>query len=229
MISYFTLRVIHLRLCQFKNNNLPFGGVNIIIMGDLLQLKPVMGTCIFEIPNHFKHEFNIWNIFQMHVLTINQRHIGDNSYGELCSRVRIGEQTSNDLKILNNRLLYYLNHKTEFEDSIHLCARKKTVEHYNAINYQRIKKNKNAYKIDAQDTYSNGANAGKKADKKYIYAKEGKTGGIIDSIELTVGCRVMLRRNQDVPIGLVNGAMGTVTGFEWPMLSREQTNPGDPY
>ena len=36
----------------------------------------------------------------------------------------------------------------------------------------------------------------------------------------------MLRRNQDVPTGLVNGAMGTVTGFEWPMLAQSQLNQG---
>lgn len=30
--------------------------------------------------------------------------------------------------------------------------------------------------------------------KKHIYAEENKTGGIIDQIDLTVGCRVMLRR-----------------------------------
>lgn len=64
-------------------------------------------------------------------------------------------------------------------------------------------------------------------NKKHLYAKEEKTGGIIESLKLTEGCRVMLRRNQDVPIGLVNGAIGTVTGFEWSLFSRDQLNEGD--
>ena len=37
------LKFIHLRLQEIKSNNLPFGGVNVIIVGDLYQLKPVMG------------------------------------------------------------------------------------------------------------------------------------------------------------------------------------------
>ena len=37
----------------------------------------------------------------------------------------------------------------------------------------------------------------------------------------------MLRRNKDIQVGLVNGAMGTVTGFQWPLLSKDQAKLGD--
>ena len=43
-----TSKFIHLRLQEIKSNNLPFGGVNVITVGDLYQLKPVMGQFIFE-------------------------------------------------------------------------------------------------------------------------------------------------------------------------------------
>ena len=42
------LRFIHLPLQEIMGNNLIFGGVNIIAVGDLYQLKPVMGQFIFE-------------------------------------------------------------------------------------------------------------------------------------------------------------------------------------
>ena len=48
MVSNYMLRYIHLRLQEIKSNNLPFGGVSIIAVGDLYQLKPVMGQFIFE-------------------------------------------------------------------------------------------------------------------------------------------------------------------------------------
>ena len=42
------LKYIHLHLQEIKYNNLLFGGVNIITVGDLHQLKPVMGQFVFE-------------------------------------------------------------------------------------------------------------------------------------------------------------------------------------
>ena len=42
------LKFIHLRLQEIKSNDLMFGGINIIAIGDLYQLKPVMGQFIFE-------------------------------------------------------------------------------------------------------------------------------------------------------------------------------------
>jgi len=41
-----------------------------------------------------------------------------------------------------------------------------------------------------------------------------KTAGLEEEINIGVGTRVMLRRNLDVSIGLVNGALGTVTGLK---------------
>ena len=43
MVSNYMLRFIHLRLQEIMGNNLIFGGFNIIAVGDLYQLKPVMG------------------------------------------------------------------------------------------------------------------------------------------------------------------------------------------
>ena len=48
MVSNYMLRFIHLQLQEIMGNNLIFGGVNIIAVGDLYQLKPVMGQFIFE-------------------------------------------------------------------------------------------------------------------------------------------------------------------------------------
>lgn len=42
-----------------------------------------------------------------------------------------------------------------------------------------------------------------------------KTGGLANVLTIGVGCRVMLRRNLDASNGLVNGAMGTVSHFNF--------------
>ncbi len=227
MISYPVLRMIHLRLQQFKNNDEAFGGCHFILMGDLLQLKPINGGCIFEQPAILATETNLWKLFKMNILWRNQRHIGDTTYGDMCGRIRIGQQTANDLKVLNDRLIYYNNNKEEFQNAIHLCATKASVQKQNQYGLSKVSNGKILYDINASDTYAVGINCNKKASKKHIYKEESNCGGIIDSIQLCIGARVMLRRNKDINAGLVNGAMGTVTLFKWPLFSKEQANKGD--
>jgi len=103
-------------------------------MGDLLQLKPCKGTCIFERPRVYEHEINLWTLFELCKLEINQRHSGDIEYGHLCARLRIGEQTAKDIQTINSRL-------KEFENSIHLCSRKKTFDKINQLAFNKLKQN----------------------------------------------------------------------------------------
>ena len=42
-------------------------------MGDLLQIEPVNGHWIYEQPDEFKTETDLWKIFEMHQLDRNVR------------------------------------------------------------------------------------------------------------------------------------------------------------
>ena len=87
----------------------------------------------------------------MNILWRNQRHIGDTRYGDLCARIRIGQQTSADISILNEKLIYYQTHKNEFDDVLKLCARKKTVIKFNNEALDKLKKASRIYNIKAED------------------------------------------------------------------------------
>lgn len=50
MVGNNMLNLINERLKQIKGNTLPFGGLHMIFIGDLFQLKPVMDGWIFEKP-----------------------------------------------------------------------------------------------------------------------------------------------------------------------------------
>jgi hypothetical protein len=123
----------------------------------------------------------------MNILWRNQRHIGDTRYGDLCARIRIGQQTSADISILNEKLIYYQTHKNEFDDVLKLCARKKTVIKFNNEALDKLKKTSRIYNIKAEDVYASGANIGKIAAKKHIYADESNCGGITDKLEIGIG------------------------------------------
>ena len=53
-------------------------------------------------------------------------------------------------------------------------------------------------------------------EKQLIPEEDQDCGGLLKQLEITVGMRVMLLRNLDVSLGLVNRAMGTITMIEVP-------------
>ena len=105
MVSNYMLKFIHLRLQEIKSNNLMFGGINIIAVGDLYQLKPVMGQFVFEDykSNYGPLASNLWTEnFKIYELTQIMRQKDDKTFAELLNRLRTGHQTQEDIKLLKN-------------------------------------------------------------------------------------------------------------------------------
>ena len=86
MVSNYMLKFICLRLQEIKSNNLIFGGINIIAVGDLYQLKPVMGQFVFENyrSNYGPLASNLWTEkFKIYELTQIMRQKDDKTFAEL--------------------------------------------------------------------------------------------------------------------------------------------------
>ena len=71
---------IHLRLNEIRNlpKAKPFGGISVILVGDLLQLAPVKAKYIFDAPlnQHFKAAHDVeplWQDFEPMILSHNHR------------------------------------------------------------------------------------------------------------------------------------------------------------
>ncbi|CAG9094543.1 unnamed protein product [Plutella xylostella] len=103
MVSYENLRMIHLRLQEFKNNDLLFGGLNILLFGDIMQLPPVKGNWCFIQPAWCSAEVNLWHQFSFCELTINMRQRNDQDFIDLLNHLRFGELTTAELEILCER------------------------------------------------------------------------------------------------------------------------------
>ena len=86
---------MHHRLTDIFQNDQPFGGIGIMFVGDLLQLRPVKGSFIFQSPrnpaysSHFE-DSSLWHNLEAISLKHNHRQ-GENSYWtQALNRLRIG-------------------------------------------------------------------------------------------------------------------------------------------
>lgn len=87
-------------------NQDPFGGVSVLAVGDLLQLPPVGQKAVFTTPTDELASIygSLWNThFKIMELTEIVRQQNDKNFASLLNRVRIGEQTPEDLVSLKAR------------------------------------------------------------------------------------------------------------------------------
>ena len=110
MVKSDMLYMLDLKLQEIKEiSDIPFGGVGLLVFGDMMQLKPVMGNYIFERPTNsqFRTTHDIeprWNLFKSIILEKNHRQGKDKQYADLLNRVRVAQHTEEDIQILNSRI-----------------------------------------------------------------------------------------------------------------------------
>ena len=236
MVSHVTLLYIHLRLTEiFQTENVHngwFGCKNILLLGDLLQLPPVFENPVYAPLTSAivrKHTgslggVDIWEpLFIYDELTINMRQKEHHQFAALLGRVRLGKVNAADLKLLNERKLKLQSQSiTERlkeivsqlsklpSDTVCLLP---TRYMCSEINNQILKDLPgDEYSLVAEDSIDCLPSVMHKVKKKLMQYREDstQTAGLENVITVKIGCKVMLRRNIDVTLGLVNGAIGTV-------------------
>ncbi|XP_029173510.1 uncharacterized protein LOC114942334, partial [Nylanderia fulva] len=235
MISNVTLMFINLRLCEiFDTTDTDdgfFGRKHILLFGDLLQLPPVKGQFSFvkmsrsEIQKYLgtMGGCDLWRLFEYDELLINMRQRCDNTYRDILSRIRIGLVTDSDINVLQSRKINFKESSCD-ERLNELCT------YMNQLPIDTICLLPTCYlckvlntamldKIDSDEILLiaeddvDCAPAMKKKVHKILEDKDDKvseTAGIERVIAIKIGAKVMIRRNIDVTLGLVNGTIGNV-------------------
>ncbi|XP_029170138.1 uncharacterized protein LOC114939871, partial [Nylanderia fulva] len=235
MISNVTLMFINLRLCEiFDTTDTDdgfFGRKHILLFGDLLQLPPVKGQFSFvkmsrsEIQKYLgtMGGCDLWRLFEYDKLLINMRQRCDNTYRDILSRIRIGLVTDSDINVLQSRKINFKESSCD-ERLNELCT------YMNQLPIDTICLLPTCYlckvlntamldKIDSDEILLiaeddvDCAPAMKKKVHKILEDKDDKvseTAGIERVIAIKIGAKVMIRRNIDVTLGLVNGTIGNV-------------------
>ena len=196
MLDAALLEKISSILCYVKSHSLkdtgllnkPFGGIQVIFIGDFCQLAPVKGFYCFL--------SKLWIEANIKVIMLDElvRQNDDLLFQQILQIIRKGKCTDNILKVLNALK------DTQFEDEIiptKLYPKNVNVDKINEIEIEKLKQAGNKtiiYKAIAGGG-SSGAFAG--TINKY-------------DVELVENSQVIITRNIDITGGLVNGTRGIV-------------------
>ena len=169
-----------------RRNKKPFGGVQMIFVGDPFQLCPVEGDYCFTAKSWSK------DTIKTHTLTANMRQKGDQVFKELLDRVRWGKCSPEDLETLKKCK------NTEFPSGIiptRLYAKNINVDSINKFEFDKL----------VTDVYAYPTQFTSEASKKWASANK-----IPETVHIRIGAQVMCTRNLPA-FGLVNGSRGFIS------------------
>lgn len=185
-----------------RRKQLPFGGIQIVLSGDFLQL-PCVGT------NNFCFEAKSWNKCIKHTVYLNEiMRQGDNTFQEVLNKVRVGKIDEQVKNVLNTRIGAKLDNEFGIKPT-GLYSQNNDVD---LINDQELDElaadGRQFYEYKMEVIFYPGVTnktACLDKFKKYCIAPE--------TLQVCVGAQVMLLKNLDIPNGLANGSRGVITGF----------------
>ncbi|XP_062607978.1 uncharacterized protein LOC134269784, partial [Saccostrea cucullata] len=211
MVGYSLLNDIHLRLQDIMGTDSTtyFGGVSVLAVGDFYQLQPVGCKHIFASPSNAfsKLSLHLWkDLFKFGEITEIMRQKSDISFANILNRIRLGNIKDDDLNELQKHVLspdvdYYPR------DALHVFPLNRQVDEHNLSMLQNL--NQPIHFLHAKGPQKD-VTTGR---INVTESNEHEQGKLQDLFAVATGARVMLIRNVDLSDSLVNGVMGTVTGF----------------
>ncbi|XP_063041757.1 ATP-dependent DNA helicase PIF1 [Engraulis encrasicolus] len=180
---------------SIRRSTQPFGGIQLIVCGDFLQLPPV---CKGKEKPTFCFQARSWRkCMHVNMELMEVRRQTDNAFISLLQAVRLGRVTSD----ITAKLILTASHSIEKDGILatRLCTHKDDVELTNVNKLQQLPGAVRQY--DAVDS------------NPTLLKMLDNQNQIGTTLQLKVGAQVMLTKNLDVQRGLVNGARGVVLDF----------------
>ena len=195
MLTREALAVLDVKCREFCDNQAPFAGKSIILLGDPAQLQPV-GNHIWT-PEQF-------SIFQVAVLRESKRQ-SDPEFIALLNRMRLGEISDDDWTALQGRVLKPGQlADLDLENGAILYPRRAGKDVYNLATLNNMPGELFTSFARDVDAVGNPVSQSTKLFMNNMFKK-----GLLppETLHLKVGAKVMLLRNFNVRHGWVNGAL----------------------
>ena len=197
MVRCDLLDMVDRTLQLYKGNKKPFGGIQVILSGDLYQLPPVVTEdeekllySHYQTPYFFSSDVITKHPFPLLELRKNHRQKEDSIFVNILNNIRDGRYLSSDREILNKR------YNPEFEPSkkefiVYLRTTKYNVRRHNNSKLRRIQSKEEIFWPEIEGIFP-----------PKLYPTD-------NPLKLKVGAKVMFLRN-DVDGLYVNGTQGVI-------------------
>ncbi len=191
MCDSFLFSLVDYALRNIMDKNIPFGGKQILLVGDFMQLPPV--ECLSML---FESESFLNGNFQTHYLTNNHRQDNKSEFYKILQECRYNKISNESFKILKAR-----EELTPPENILHLYCTNNENDKWNNKMFDKLP---GEAKIYESDDWSTNSNTAKLIEKGCLADQE---------LKLKIGARVILLKNLDIKNGLVNGSTGEIIKF----------------
>jgi len=189
-------------LRRYKNRTLPFGGVQLLMIGDLQQLAPVVKDDEW---NMMRQYYQSMFFFNSHVLketpmvSIELKHVyrqSDGVFLDILNEIRDDKLSQKSYDLLHQRYIPDFSPKEE-EGYITLTTHNNSADKINNVHLEKLKTKSKSFLASVKGSFS-----------EYSYPTDFE-------LELKVGAQVMFVKNDSNPEKrYFNGKIGVVTAFD---------------
>ena len=208
MVGKRMINFINLRMQEIFGTQQLFGGINVLLVGDLHQLQPVKDGWIFEdmdgpygalAPNVFKDNFSLFELDEI------MRQRDDKHFAEVLNRIRCGKQTTNDITFLKTRCISE-ERSLELPNIPHFYTTNEKKDHYNMLVMQET----DAPSVTVEGIDVVQSDIPKSEQRKALGAAKIKptsaSGNLPHILIIKVGVKYDVTANISPRDGIVNGA-----------------------
>ena len=184
------------------------GGIQVIFLGDFYQLPSITNE---KGNKRFCFNSPLWDeLFDNSTILLkqNMRAKNDIVLTTMLDNIRIGNISESFIKILKERVISEDDIQKMEVKPIRIVPRRATAEYINNKNINKL--SGDIYRFQPKVSVSKQANLNKRTINCEIEKIEKNSNYIVD-LKLKVGTNVMLIKNMDISLKLVNGSMGVVT------------------
>jgi len=193
---------------KVRKVRLPFGGLQVVLVGDFFQLPPVSKKS--QSASTFAFESEIWDVLRPTVCYLSEQHRQeDQNFLNILTAIRRNMFDETHFESVRERII---EHKDAPDNMTRLYAHNENVDLLNANELKRLSGKTHAYTMA-------------------LRGPEVLTSALIrgclspERLELKIGASVMFTKNNQ-GVGFVNGTLGTVVGFtddkKYPIVKTRQ-------